>query len=104
VKFSEHLNDLLLSSYPIVGEGASVGEKSNWGLLQHSENSRDVHTFSGHGTSLRKSEVLSTNKESSLTDIKILCILALIYKGTFFVLISHAHCIGQVLATVQPNI
>jgi hypothetical protein len=46
-------------------EEATVGEKSNWGLLQSVESSRDVHRFTGYDKDLRKSEDPVISMESN---------------------------------------
>jgi hypothetical protein len=53
-------------------------EKSNWGLPQCAGSSRDVHRFTGHEGGLRKSEVPTTDKQSSPLSIYMLYLTAVI--------------------------
>jgi hypothetical protein len=55
-----------------------VGEKLNWGLPEHAVSSRDTHRYNAHERCLRKSETLTTDKESSLLSIVMLYFTAVI--------------------------
>lgn len=54
MKPTEYCHALFHSSYTSVGEEAIIGEKSDWGLPQCEEGSRDVHRFNRHERGLRK--------------------------------------------------
>jgi hypothetical protein len=75
---TEHCHALFYSSYPIVREEVSVGEKLNWRLPQHARSSRNADRFTGHERGLRNSKSLTIDKELSPLSVFMLYFTAVI--------------------------